>query len=273
MAWRQVWHELITQLLQPNAQAIELKIPAERNLIYDILREGQTKPSIHLLFEFDTQHARQYLAQLAAQDQKTSLTCLIGKAFATALQEQPEIQSALKGKTKRLIFKDIDLAFMVERELADQTVQPLHYIVRNAQSKTLAEIQAELHRAKTLPIGKGGPLSALETVFFRLPKLLRKLVWLWIRHDPYTQKQLLGTAGVTSMGMFAPATALVLPISPLSITLSIGGTSQRLILVDQQISEREFIQLNLTANHDITDGAPLMRFAARLKSLLEQNHC
>jgi len=32
--------------------------------------------------------------------------------------------------------------------------------------------------------------------------------------------------------------------------------------------EREFVHLNLSADHDIIDGAPLMRFAERFKKIL-----
>ena len=39
-------------------------------------------------------------------------------------------------------------------------------------------------------------------------------------------------------------------------------------LVDGQVVERDVIHLNISVDHDIIDGAPLVRFAERLKKIL-----
>ncbi|QZA81258.1 2-oxo acid dehydrogenase subunit E2 [Deefgea piscis] len=262
-----IFRQLITELLAAKAPAIEQKIPVERHLIEDILREGRRKNNIHLVSEFCSDTAQQY-----RKEHGISLTSWIAKGLACAIHEDLAIQSSLRGKSTRVIFQDVDIAVMIERQLADQSYQPLHYIIRNAGSKSLAQIQAELSQAKTGEIGNGGPLTALELAFFKLPSWLRKPVWWWLRYDPYSRKQMLGTVGITSNGMFAKGAAVILPISPLSLSLSIGGASQRIVASGEQFKTSEYIQLNLTADHDVTDGAPLMRFATRLTTILEQGH-
>lgn len=260
-----VWRELWQALWQPRASSTESAIPVERNLIFDILAEGSRKPTVHLLTEFDTHAMRQ---SMVASEKAFSLTSYVAYALTRALQEQPHMQAYLKGRSKRVVFDEIDLAFMVERELEAGEFQPLHFIVRDAAQKSVLEIQQALQLARTAPVGGGGPLTMLEQAFFRLPRCLRKLVWLWVRHDPYTHKQLLGTVGITSMGMHAQGPSIVLPISPMSLTLSIGGYENRLTKVAGEWVEREFIKLNLAVDHAVIDGAPLMRFASRLVEIL-----
>ena len=55
----------------------------------------------------------------------------------------------------------------------------------------------------------------------------------------------------------------------MTLTLSIGAICLQPAFADGVLVEREFLQLNLSADHDIIDGAPLMRFAAALKKNLE----
>lgn len=261
-----VWRELWQALWLPRASAREVGVAKERSLVFDVLAEGQAKHTIHLLTEFDATSMRR---QLSEQESRCSVTAYVAKALVCALQEQPHMQAYLKGPHKKLIFDEIDVAFMVERDIGPDEQQPLHFIIRDAARLSLAEMHTRLQAAKTLPIGGGGPLSALELAFFRLPRCLRRPVWFWIRHDPYTHKQLLGTVGITSMGMHAQGDAVVQPLTPMSLTLSIGGSYRRGVLREGRWEEHEFIRLNLSADHAVIDGAPLMRFATRLRQWLE----
>ena len=166
------------------------------------------------------------------------------------------------------MFADVDLSVMVEREV-EGSLLPLPYIVRAANQKDFVALDRELTYAKTTALGVEGPLSALELVFFSLPRILRKVVWHFARNDAHFFRELAGTVGVTSMGMHATGGAVVLPITPMTLTLSIGSIHSFPLLVNGVLTEREYLQLNLSADHDITDGAPLMRFATMLKEKLE----
>ena len=111
-------------------------------------------------------------------------------------------------------------------------------------------------------------MNALEMWFFLLPAFLRKALWFFIRRNPYWFKDFAGTAGVTSMGMYASGAAVGVPITPMTLTLTIGTIEKKLVLQNGQVVERDFIHLNLSVDHDIIDGAPLMRFAERFKQIL-----
>jgi predicted ABC-type transport system involved in lysophospholipase L1 biosynthesis ATPase subunit len=103
---------------------------------------------------------------------------------------------------------------------------------------------------------------------FHLPTVLRKAPWFFVRRNPYWFKDLAGTAGVTSMGMFASGAAVGVPITPMTLTLTIGAIEKKLVLEGGQAVERDVVHLNVSADHDIIDGAPLMRSAERFKQML-----
>jgi pyruvate/2-oxoglutarate dehydrogenase complex dihydrolipoamide acyltransferase (E2) component len=54
----------------------------------------------------------------------------------------------------------------------------------------------------------------------------------------------------------------------MTLTLTIGTIERKLALRDGQAVERDVIHLNLSVDHDIIDGAPLMRFAERFRQIL-----
>jgi pyruvate/2-oxoglutarate dehydrogenase complex dihydrolipoamide acyltransferase (E2) component len=264
--------QLIKLIGQPPPPGTHQPYPRLRNFVLDVMAEGRRKNTINLLFEADFTRVRHHLAQHGAETlERISLTPYIAKALASAIDEDKSMHAYRHGKSNLVLFDEIDLAVMVEREIEGGTL-PINYIVRAANQKKLGEIHNELKAAKVAPLGEQGPLSALEKQFFELPAPLRKFVWFFIRRDPYLFKALAGTVGITSMGMHTSDPAVLIPITPMTLTLSIGSIGKRLVLENGSPVEREIIQLNLGADHDIIDGAPLVRFADRFKKKLE-NGC
>lgn len=260
--------ELFKLLRQAPAKGSLVPYPEMRNFVLDVLAEGRRKNTINLILQADvTELLRSRLCSKEDESARVSLTALIAHAFARTIDEDRNMHAYRKGRKQLVIFDEVDLAVMVEREV-DGATQPIVKIIRATNRKSPGELHQELQHAKTAPLGEHGPMSALELRFFRLPRWLRRCVWFVIRRNPYWFKDLVGTAGVTSMGMFTNGAAVVQPITPMTLTLSIGGIEKRPALVADKLVERDFIHLNLGADHDIIDGAPLMRFAERLRSRL-----
>lgn len=264
--------QLIALIKQHPSTATHRPYPKLRNFILDIMAEGRRKNIINLLFETELTQIREHIAHYATQHrERITLTSYISKSFACAIDEDKSMQGYRHGKSKLVVFDEVDLSVMVEREIDDHTM-PVTLIVRAANRKGVGEIAQEIRRAKTSVIGDEGPMTALDKQFFELPWLLRKIIWFEMRRDPHLFKQLAGTVGVTSMGMYASGPAVIFPITPMTLTLSIGAIHKKLVLENGLAVERDFIQMNLGADHAIIDGAPLMRFAVRFKLKL-QNGC
>jgi pyruvate/2-oxoglutarate dehydrogenase complex dihydrolipoamide acyltransferase (E2) component len=257
--------QLIAVFKQPPYPATLLPYPKLRNFILDVMAEGRRKHTINLLFEANLTPIRQ---QMTALGERVSMTAFIAHALAATVDEDKTMHAYRKGKSKRVIFDDVDLAIMVERDIDGHTM-PINAIVRGANRKKALQVNSELQLAKTAELGQTGPLPALEKTFFELPTPLRKLIWFVIRNDPHLFKQVAGTVGVTAMGMHAAGPAVLIPITPMTLTLSIGAVTTRLILDHGVPVEREVLQMNLGADHDLIDGAPLMRFMTRFRQRLE----
>jgi hypothetical protein len=86
--------------------------------------------------------------------------------------------------------------------------------------------------------------------------------------NPYWFKDVAGTALVSSMGMFTSGASVGVPITPMTLSLCIGSIEKKLALLDGQVIEREVLHFNISIDHDIIDGAPLVRFAERFKKIL-----
>ena len=259
------WAQLRRELKKPRAPNKRIAYPPMRNFVLDLMAEGRRKNIINLVFAADMTST---LTQRSAATEPVTITSYVAKALLLALDENRHMAAYRYGKSELVMFDDIDLSFTVEREL-DGAVLPLAYISRAANRKTAQQLHQELQAAKSAPLGAAGPMSALEKSFFLLPHFIRRLVWRYIRSDPYVFKQLAGTVAVTSMGMFTSGSAVVFPITPMTLTLSIGAIENRVVVIDGAMVERAFIHLNLSADHDIIDGAPLMRFADVLKKKIE----
>ena len=258
-------------LSTPPASNTQAPFPKTRNVVLDILAEGRRKNIIQLLFEVDANAMRAQIARLtAASGETVSITCYVARILAGTVAANPRIHAYRHKGRELIMFADVDLSVMVEREV-DGALLPLPYIVRAANQMTFPDLDKKLKHAKSAKLYEDGPLSALEAQFFSLPRILRKFVWYFARRDAHLFRELAGTVGVTSMGMYANGRSVLVPITPMTLTLSIGAIYSQPMLVDGIVTERDFLQLNLSADHDIIDGAPLMRFAATLRENLERN--
>ena len=265
---RLVLSQLIDQLRMPLAPGKTVPYPRLRHFVLDVLAEGRRKQIAHVLFEADIDELKEHVAKLRESGgEPVSLTSYIAKSFACAIESDKRMQAYRLGRSRLVVFDDVDLAFMIEREWEGETI-PVFYLLRAAQHKSVHDIHRELRAARKTPLGTHGPMSALELQFFLLPGFLRKALWFFIRRNPYWFKDLAGTAGVTSMGMYTSGAALAVPITPMTLTLTIGTMEKKPVLQDGQVMERDIVHLTLSVDHDIIDGAPLMRFAERFKQIL-----
>jgi hypothetical protein len=260
--------QLITRLKAPSPRGKKHPYPRLRSFVLDLLAEGRRKNITHILFEADIGRIKDRLTCYRLRTGlSVTITSYIAKCFVCAIADDKRMQSYRLGKSRLITFNDVDLAFLVERQWGG-LVLPVLCIVRAADRKTAHEINQELQASRGIPLGAQGPMSAVETVFFLLPTILRKLFWFYVRRNPYWFKNIAGTVGVASIGMHTSGGAVGIPITPMTLTLCIGSIEKKLVMQDGQVVEREFIHLNVSVDHDIIDGAPHMRFVDRFKKVL-----
>lgn len=70
--------------------------------------------------------------------------------------------------------------------------------------------------------------------------------------------------------MFAAGGGWGVPLTPTTLMVTVGGIARRPVVVGDDVETREYLSLTVTVDHDIVDGAPAARYAARLCELIEQ---
>lgn len=260
---------LKTRKILPRTGYRIIDAPKMRHMIRDIMDEARRKDMIHISFDVELAgihtQMEKYSAQLGIQ---VTLTTYIAKVLADSVAAEPEMHAYLNSKRQLIVFEDVDLSVMTERKV-DGIRLPVPLVIRAANRKGLVEIDAAMKEAKRKPLHVGGgPLSALESQFYSLPRFVRKIIWFFVRRDPRLFKAVAGTVALTSLPWKIDGRAIGWTISPMTLTLIVAATSKRVALIEGKPVEQEVLQLNFSADHNIIDGAPLWRFIARFKKRL-----
>jgi hypothetical protein len=96
-----------------------------------------------------------------------------------------------------------------------------------------------------------------------------RLVYPLGERNPRWMKRTSGTVGLTSVGMFGTRSGWGLGMPVHSLAVMVGGIAQKPGVVDSRIEVREYLDLTLSFDHNIVDGAPAARFAQKFADLIE----
>jgi pyruvate/2-oxoglutarate dehydrogenase complex dihydrolipoamide acyltransferase (E2) component len=76
--------------------------------------------------------------------------------------------------------------------------------------------------------------------------------------------------------MFGRGQAWGIPLTSYTLCVTVGGLARKPGVVrdgpgrrEERIEVREYLALTVSVDHDLIDGAPMARFVARLKELVE----
>jgi pyruvate/2-oxoglutarate dehydrogenase complex dihydrolipoamide acyltransferase (E2) component len=244
--------------------------PKLRRLEAAAFRPAQHNPMMHGLLEVDVSKARAFLREQKAQTgESLSFTAFLIACLAKAIDEYKALQAFRKGRKRLILFEEVDVFTVIHRKVAGQE-QPIPYIVRAANHKTVREIHQEIRAARVQDVEK-------DLKWFRfLPDVLFRpffSVFYWIgRRYPQVWKQFVGTVGITAVGMFGKGAGWGIPQAMPTLMITVGGIGEKAVLVDGHIALRDYLSLTISFDHDIIDGAPAARFTARLKDLIESGY-
>ena len=141
--------------------------------------------------------------------------------------------------------------------------QPLIYIVRKANKKTVADITKEIRNVQHQTIDAstevlGEILTRLEQWVIDAPLWIKKLGVRLMRDRGLLKKKHFGTIGITAIGMSGPIATLVI----------VGGIMKKSGVIDDQILIRDYLHITIAAEYSVVDGGPLVRFVSWLTELL-----
>jgi pyruvate dehydrogenase E2 component (dihydrolipoamide acetyltransferase) len=157
------------------------------------------------------------------------------KATAQALREHLIMNSTLEGEQIK-IFEDINVGVAVATEKG--LVVP---VIHNADRMSLSDIASAL-----------------------------KLLVEKAREGKLTKEDLTGgTFTITNLGMYGVDVFIPIINPPETAILGVGRVSEKPVVVNNEITTKPTMQLSLSFDHRVVDGAPAAQFLQRVKQILE----
>ena len=263
--------------MSEKAKHIIRELPSCRQFTADVGYLGLRRHQVKALIEVDVTDSRELLRSYRKErNAEISFTAWILKCISQAIDEHRSIQAVRKGKNTVIIFEDIDISILVEKEIGGEKV-PLPVVLRKANEKSLAELHSEIQSAKAQQItdekdyvlGNAQHIWGVK-LFLALPQILRLVFWRYILGNPYRMQKMMGTVVVTSIGMMGSIKGWVIPTSIHPICFALGSIVRKPGVVKDQIEIREYLPMTVLIDHDVIDGAPAARFLSRLTEIIEK---
>lgn len=225
--------------------------------------------------ELDVTIARELIRNYKTQSgESQSFTAWFVKCVAQTVDENKDIHALRKGNDI-IVFDDVDVLVMIESKVSTNQVA-IPYVVRNANRKSCKEIHKELRAAQKLDASEASMMLGSETwlmkIYPYIPKPIRMLLCRIVIGNPFYIKQNTGTISITSIGMMGKVNGWLSPISPLPLSFAVCGILKKPYNVNDKLEIREVLNISFTADHDLIDGAPLVRFLSRLSELVESGY-
>ena len=254
----------------------EESYPSSRRLTFDMGRVGMSRHHMKALLEVNVTAAWELVQQSRQTGQKISFFAWLVKATADCIALHPQVTGINQpARNKVIVFKDVDVSIMVEKEVNGILV-PLPYVVRRANQKTLAEIQDEIQACKTQKVenesgyvlGESGAPAWMK-LFVSLPQWLRLPLFRIFLKDPQRARGNMGTAMITTVGMVGHTHGWIVPYSIHPVCLALGSLNQQPVVRRGEVEIAQVLHLTALIDHDVVDGAPAARFIDDLVKKLE----
>ena len=253
------------------------KYPESRKIVLDLLEQSSKRHHVKGIITLDITEPRRIFRKYKEETGNSlSFTGWILACVGRAVNNHKEI-SAYKLKNRIYTFDDFDVGIVIEKELDGKKV-PTKYILRRANEKSFKEIHEEIRsvqgESSDSPVlgSKKNKTTKTLAFFASLPKFARRIVWWYVNNRPPLRKKFLGTATITSIGMFAKIGGWAIAMSSETLHVMIGGISKRPVAIEDKVEVRECVDLTLMADHAVVDGGPFTRFVQDLSELVEEGY-
>lgn len=254
------------------SKATEGTFSQNRQVLSDIYDLFLQKHYMTGIVEVDVTEAKRKISDLKESGIDISFSGWILFCLSRSIKKHPNIYSYRKGRRKIKRFDDIDILLMVEKAVNEKMIAvPLP--IRSSQGKSILDITDEIRSLQRESVEENRQLLSQHWAmryYSFIPKWIRmKLIKRTINNPDQIKKQG-GLAIITSVGMFANNYGWILGTGGITtINIAIGTISIKPRYIDNNLSKREILNLTISIDHDIYDGAPAARFAKDFIEMIE----
>ncbi len=248
--------------------------PAVRHVYLDTLHLAYRKHDIHALLELDVTRPRRLIREHKARTgEALSFTAFVLACLGRAVEAHKGVHAYRAGRTRLVLFDDVDVTTMVEIPVGEGKTTPLAHVVRATNRRSVHDIHAEIRALQAeRQRERAVPFARLVGLYPWVPAFLRRLVWRAILQNPRRMKARIGTVLLSAVGMFGEGGGWGLAVPLYTLGVLLGGIAEKAVVVDGGIEVREVLGVTLSFDHDVVDGAPAARFAQTFKELVEDGY-
>lgn len=253
------------------------KFPQSRIATIDICEIGKRKHHVAGLIELDISKTRNKIKEYNKHNNnKISFTAWIISVISNTIKKYETPSSYLKGKNKLMIFENINVSIIVEKDLNGQKV-PIPLIIEKANEISIEAISKQINDAKNKQvINKDIVLQKktdrFERIYYLFPGFIRRYVWKYILRHPKLSFKKMGNVAITSIGMMGQIKGWFVPISIHPICFGLSSIIKKPTVIDDKIEIREMLNMTILLDHDVIDGAPMARFISELSKNIENGY-
>jgi len=256
-------------------------IPFSRNrdIVVDLISIGKKTMKVYGIGEIDVTLPLKKIAEYKEKGIKISFTGYVAYVLVHTVVDHPHMQAIKWKRRKMVVFEDVDLFMIAEREVKGK-VTPTQLIIRKANEKSILDVTNALWVGKQK---KDDTMADKEEgggtdILFKLPRFLRRFLMNRIFNNPFSRRQFLGTLGVTSIGMYAQGGGTSIPIATENISVNVGGIEKRPgykrnedgSYNTDEIEPRDYMWITFNIDHTTVDGGPITRFIGDFRTRLRQ---
>jgi pyruvate/2-oxoglutarate dehydrogenase complex dihydrolipoamide acyltransferase (E2) component len=221
---------------------------------------------MHGLLDLDVTQAS---SLVGAHDPPLSMTAFVVASVGRAAAAHPEVHAYRNWRGQLVLHRYVDVTTIVEMS-TPQGAFPLPHVLRDADVRDVRDLSEELRNVK-MDIRKsrsGRLLAKFQGAATRAPGLVPAMYAVMSKSE--RTRQMTGTVAVTAVGMFGGGGGFgIAPPTLMSLQVVVGGMSDRPRVVGGRVEVRKVLDMTVTIDHNVVDGAPAARFGAELRHLIE----
>ena len=242
-------------------------IPSMRRFTFDAGNLGRRRHIVHGLIEVDITEARAFIQEYERKTgEKLSLTAFVICCLSKAIEKHPHVHAYRDWRNRLVIYEDINITSMFEVEFG-QKKTPMPHTFRATNLKTFRQIHDEMRAIQNKP--HRSTESQFMRRFLFLPAFIRRGFYWVVMKFPQSFRENSSPVMVTAVGMFGEGGGWAITMPNFTLNIAVGGISKKPGVFKDEIAIREYLDVTVSIDHDVVDGAPAARFVHTFRTLLE----
>lgn len=248
--------------------------PPSRLATIDIGALARSRHHVSAMLEVDVTTARERIRVWRREVGELSFLAWALAVIGATVREHPEVAAFRAGRRRVQYADSVSISIVVEKEV-DGTVVPLPVLLPDINTLSPTDITLRLREAidgsvaaNDLVLHRSSTVG--ERIYVLLPAILRRLVWRALLASPKRTHALMGNVAVTSLTSAGAVNGWFLPLTVHPLCIGLGSVLRKPVAHGEQLVVRDVLNFTVLMDHDVIDGAPMVRFIRALTRAMER---